>query len=238
MIQNHRVIGIILAAGSGSRMKSNQNKIFIKLNKKPIIAHTIEVFENAKSVDDIILVGKVDEIEKLEIDIVKHYGYKKIRKIVAGGLERSNSVFKALEFIENIDENCLVSIHDGARPFITEKLINKTLIESIKHDGSIVGVYSKDTIKEVNNLIVKRTLPRENLINVQTPQSFRYEIIKKAYKECLKKELKVTDDSMMVESLGGSVKIVIGDYENIKITTPEDLILAEGILYRKLEARK
>lgn len=225
---------IIVAAGKGSRMGMGYNKQYIILGNKPIVAHTINVFENSNLIDEIILVVGKDEVELAREDIVKKYGFNKVYKVIEGGEERFNSVYNGLKAV---DINCdIVLVHDGARPFITENIIKKGIVSVMKYKAVVTAVPVKDTIKIVNKSNeVEKTLSRETLCSVQTPQFFKYELIINAYKKLQGNNINFTDDAMLMEKLGYSVKIINGNYENIKITTPEDLILGEGILRRRQE---
>lgn len=224
-----KVVAIIVAAGRGKRMGMDFNKQFILLNNKPILAYTLEKFEKTESIDEIVLVVGKDEIGFVKENIIDKYSIKKVSKIVAGGKERQDSVYNGLLAVK---EHCsIILIHDGARPFIEEELIEKSIDMAIKMGAVVVAVPVKDTIKRVDNdMKVIDTLKRDELWSIQTPQTFQYKLLKKAYD--LNRENKdiVTDDAMMVERLGGTVNILKGSYKNIKITTPEDLIIAENIL--------
>lgn len=224
-----KVVAIIVAAGRGKRMGMDFNKQFILLNNKPILAYTLEKFEKTKSIDEIVLVVGKDEIGFVKENIIDKYSIKKVSKIVAGGKERQDSVYNGLLAVK---EHCsIILIHDGARPFIEEELIEKSIDMARKMGAVVVAVPVKDTIKRVDNdMKVIDTLKRDELWSIQTPQTFQYKLLKKAYD--LNRENKdiVTDDAMMVERLGGTVNILKGSYKNIKITTPEDLIIAENIL--------
>ena len=223
---------IIAAAGKGKRMGKGYNKQYIPLGDKPIVAHTIEVFENMGLIDEIILVVGEGETALAEKDIIYKYNFKKVVKIVEGGAEREDSVYNGLKAV-NI--NCdIVLIHDGIRPFITDSIIEKS-IETAKDLGAcVVAVRVKDTIKVVNkDMEVDYTPDRDALWAVQTPQTFRYELLLEAYEKLRISDMKVTDDAMLIERSGHTVKIIEGSYENIKITTPEDLILGEGILKKR-----
>ncbi|NLM03528.1 MAG: 2-C-methyl-D-erythritol 4-phosphate cytidylyltransferase [Clostridiales bacterium] len=224
-----KVVAIIVAAGRGKRMGMDFNKQFILLNNKPILAYTLEKFEKTESIDEIVLVVGKDEIGFVKENIIDKYSIKKVSKIVAGGKERQDSVYNGLLAVK---EHCsIILIHDGARPFIEEELIEKSIDMARKMGAVVVAVPVKDTIKRVDNdMKVIDTLKRDELWSIQTPQTFQYKLLKKAYD--LNRENKdiVTDDAMMVERLGGTVNILKGSYKNIKITTPEDLIIAENIL--------
>ena len=223
---------IIVAAGKGKRMGKSYNKQYILLADKPIVAHTIEVFENVDLIDEIVLVVGKGETDLAKKDIIHKYNFKKVVKIVEGGTERQDSVYNGLKAI---DENCnIVLIHDGARPFITDSIIEKSINTAKDVGACVVAVRVKDTIKVVNkNMEVDYTPDRSILWAVQTPQTFEYKLLLEAYKKLQIDNIKATDDAMLIEKLGHTVRIIEGSYENIKITTPEDLILGEGILKKR-----
>lgn len=226
---NKKVVAIIVAAGKGKRMGRDFNKQYIMLRNKPIIAHTLEKFQNSKWIDEIILVVGEDEIKFAKENIVDKYFFTKIKKIIAGGKERQDSVYNGLLAA---GENCdIVLVHDGVRPFIEEEILKKS-IEIARNMGAVVvAVPVKDTIKKVNKQMeVIDTLKREELWAIQTPQTFQYKLLKRAHELARSEGNVVTDDAMMVEGLGNVVQVLQGNYENIKITTPEDLIMAEIIL--------
>lgn len=219
---------IIVAAGSGSRMNTNINKQFIKLNDKEIIAHTIEKFYNNKNINDIVIVIKEDEAKFFKKEILDKYRFKNI-KIAYGGKERQDSVYSGIKLL---DKNCkYVLIHDGARPFVDEDIINRSLDEVKAFKSIVVGVPVKDTIKVVNNNNnVVDTPNRSTLWSVQTPQTFDYNIIKKAYEDAFDNNFYGTDDAMLVERIGYTIKMIYGSYNNIKVTTPEDIIIGTQII--------
>lgn len=219
---------IIVAAGSGSRMNTNINKQFIKLNDKEIIAHTIEKFYNNKNINDIVIVIKEDEAEFFKKEILDKYRFKNI-KIAYGGKERQDSVYSGIKLL---DKNCkYVLIHDGARPFVDEDIINRSLDEVKVFKSIVVGVPVKDTIKVVNNNnSVVDTPNRSTLWSVQTPQTFDYNIIKRAYEDAFDNNFYGTDDAMLVERIGYTIKMIYGSYNNIKVTTPEDIIIGTQII--------
>lgn len=214
-------ISIIVCSGVGKRMESNIPKQFIKVNNKPIVCYTIDKFENCNEIDEIIIVTNKEYIDYFKNDIVHKYSYKKIVKIVEGGKERLNSVYNGINSIE--DKNGIVLIHDGVRPFIEEKdIIN--IIENTKiYNACILGVKVKDTVKMCKDGFIQNTPNRDNIFLAQTPQSFKYELLKQAYDYIINNNIFVTDDASVIESFGGKVKIVEGSYNNIKITTKEDL---------------
>ncbi|CEN79413.1 2-C-methyl-D-erythritol 4-phosphate cytidylyltransferase [Paraclostridium sordellii] len=219
---------IIVAAGTGSRMKKDINKQFIKLDNKEIIAYTIDKFYINNEIDDIVVVIKKDEEDYFKENILEKYNFKNI-KIAYGGEERQDSVYNG---IQKLDKNCeVVLVHDGARPFVTDEIINNSIKEAKKHNAVVVGVKVKDTIKvvgEEGNIV--DTPNRKYLWSVQTPQVFKYDIITKAYENAYNENYYGTDDAMLVEKIGYDVKMIEGSYDNIKITTQEDLNFGEQIL--------
>jgi len=219
---------VIVAAGSGSRMNMSINKQFIKLNNKEIIAYTIEKFYKHYNIQDIVVVIKKEEVEFFNKEIIEKYKFENI-KIAFGGNERQDSVYNGLK---SLDSKCdIVLIHDGARPFVSEETVNKSIQEAKNYKAIVVGVPVKDTIKVVNdNNDIVDTPDRSKLWAVQTPQTFDYSILLKSYEDAFKHNFYGTDDAMLVERIGYKVKIIEGSYNNIKITTQEDLNIGTQIL--------
>lgn len=219
---------VIVAAGTGSRMNMGINKQFIKLEGKEIIAYTIEKFYNNSNIEDIVVVVKEDESEFFKKEILDKYNFKNV-KIAYGGKERQDSVYNGLKLL---DEKCdVVLIHDGARPFVSDKIIDKSIEEAKEHKAIVVGVPVKDTIKVIDNdKNIVDTPNRSVLWAVQTPQTFDYNILIDAYKDAFKNKFYGTDDAMLVERIGHKVKMLEGSYNNIKITTQEDLNVGSQIL--------
>ena len=219
---------VIVAAGTGSRMNIGINKQFIKLEGKEIIAYTIEKFYNNSNIEDIVVVVKEDESEFFKKEILVKYNFKNV-KIAYGGKERQDSVYNGLKLL---DEKCdVVLIHDGARPFVSDKIIDKSIEEAKEHKAIVVGVPVKDTIKVIDNdKNIVDTPNRSVLWAVQTPQTFDYNILIDAYKDAFKNKFYGTDDAMLVERIGYKVKMLEGSYNNIKITTQEDLNIGSQIL--------
>lgn len=219
---------VIVAAGTGSRMNMGINKQFIKLEGKEIIAYTIEKFYNNSNIEDIVVVVKEDESEFFKKEILDKYNFKNV-KIAYGGKERQDSVYNGLKLL---DEKCdVVLIHDGARPFVSDKIIDKSIEEAKEHKAIVVGVPVKDTIKVIDNdKNIVDTPNRSVLWSVQTPQTFDYNILIDAYKDAFKNKFYGTDDAMLVERIGYKVKMLEGSYNNIKITTQEDLNIGSQIL--------
>jgi 2-C-methyl-D-erythritol 4-phosphate cytidylyltransferase len=226
------VSAIIVAAGKSKRLGGKVSKAVLKLNSKPIIAYSLDVLNEHHKVNEIIVVGNRANTKSLR-DIIKRNKIRKVRNIILGGAERQDSVYNGLRAISPKAD--FILIHDAARPFITKGLVSLVIEEAQRSKAAIVGVPVKSTIKEVRSqrpksktgLIVQRTLDRSNLWEIQTPQVFSRKIILKAYKDFGR--LKATDDAMLVEKAGKKVKMVLGAHQNIKITTPEDLIIAKGI---------
>ena len=219
---------VIVAAGTGSRMNMGINKQFIKLEGKEIIAYTIEKFYNNSNIEDIVVVVKEDESEFFKKEILDKYNFKNV-KIAYGGKDRQDSVYNGLKLL---DEKCdVVLIHDGARPFVSDKIIDKSIEEAKEHKAIVVGVPVKDTIKVIDNdKNIVDTPNRSVLWAVQTPQTFDYNILIDAYKDAFKNKFYGTDDAMLVERIGYKVKMLEGSYNNIKITTQEDLNIGSQIL--------
>lgn len=225
-------VAIIPAAGKGRRMQSERNKQFLILNQRPLLSYTIDVFQKCDKVDRIIVVVNENEIDFCRESIVEKYQFDKVSSVIAGGNERQDSVMNGLREIP--PETTTVIIHDGARPFVTLRIIENAIEALNGYSGVIVGVPLKDTIKRVNEKNeVLETLDRDTLISVQTPQVFPPEELMKAYQRARMDGFHGTDDALLVERIGGQIKVVNGSYENIKITTPEDIILAEAILEKR-----
>jgi 2-C-methyl-D-erythritol 4-phosphate cytidylyltransferase len=225
-----KVIALIPAAGIGKRMGAEINKQYLLLAGKPIVAHTLAIFEHAPFVNDIYLITPEQEIPYCREQVVERYGFTKVRGIVPGGAERQHSVLNGLRAAEGTADNDVVLIHDGVRPFIPAAVLERAVEVATLQDGALVAVPAKDTVKMVMNGIVTETPPRENLWLAQTPQAFTYGVIRAAHEIAEAEGYLGTDDASLVERLGKNVHIVIGDYRNIKITTPDDLILAEALL--------
>ncbi|NLM06462.1 MAG: 2-C-methyl-D-erythritol 4-phosphate cytidylyltransferase [Tissierellia bacterium] len=231
MYKDKFVSVVIAAAGMSNRMGSKVNKQFILVGGKPILAHTIEKFEACDMVDEIVIAGKESEIDYINREIVKKYGLKKVSAIVRGGVERHHSVYNALLSLS--EKSDIVLSHDGARPFVDIDTIERDIKAVYKTGAAIVGVPVKDTIKVVENYEVEDTPTREKLWQAQTPQGFDKNLLLEAYRDFMKKDLRATDDAGIVEAYGKRVVMVRGSYENIKITTPDDVILGEALMMYK-----
>ena len=237
---NYKVTAIVPSAGLGRRFGPNMNKPFQNLGGKPLIVWSLEALEYVEEIEAIIPVLREGDRERGE-EVFEKCKLSKIKKIAPGGKERQDSVYNGLKLVK--DKNCIVLIHDGVRPiiekvFIQESIRQMTEILQAKEDcnGVVLGVPVKDTIKETERGIVKKTLRRDSLWAIQTPQVFPYSYISTVYERAMKEGVYSTDDSALVEKYGGKIKVIMGSYRNIKITTPEDLIIAEYLLTRSLKS--
>lgn len=213
-----KIQAIIPSAGSGLRLKSELLKPLILIEGKSILAHSLKVFEECSLIDSVIIVGHPDKVESFKAMISEH-GFKKIKCVILGGKERCDSVSNGLQEID--EDTDMVVVHDGARPFVSIDLLERCIKEAEENLAAIAAVSVKPTIKTVDleSMTVVETLDRTKLWDVQTPQVFKKDILLKAYANVDRRA--PTDDSSLVEQMGVKVKIVQGDYKNIKITTPE-----------------
>ena len=216
------------------RLKMEAPKSLVAIHDKPIIAHTILPFEQSSLVESIILVGHKDHLKDLE-RIIKKYRFRKVTRIVPGGATRRDSVAAGLGVLDQ--DTAIVVVHDGARPLVTSAIIETTIRECRQSEAVTVGVPIKPTIKKIDRekYFVTETLDRDEIWEIQTPQTFRKEILLKAHQ--MSSGQICTDDASLVEKLGVPVKVVAGDYKNIKITTQEDLIIAEAFLRKQLSEK-
>ncbi|AHN23769.1 MULTISPECIES: 2-C-methyl-D-erythritol 4-phosphate cytidylyltransferase [Lysinibacillus] len=220
---------VLPAAGSGKRMGAGQNKLFLELLEKPILIHTLEVFEQDENCTGIWLAVKPEERAVIQ-KMLANYGISKVKGLPDGGAERQHSVHACMKEMEQVD---IVLVHDAARPFITHDII-ANLVQSANNFGAaIAGVRAKDTMKKVRNGIIEETVDRESLWMIQTPQAFRFDLIVEAEDVAEKVGFLGTDEAMLVERLGHEVHIVESNYENVKMTTKEDLLFGEAILRKR-----
>lgn len=223
-----KVVAVVPSAGLGLRMRlAKKRKPFIKLNGTPIMARTLRALENSKDIDEIVLVVEKGSLPQAK-GLIRQFKFRKIKSIVAGGATRAESVRNGLKAVSC---DCgIVLIHDIARPFIDRDTIRRSIEAARRFGACVVAVRAKSTIKEVRgDGFVKMTPPRDGMWEAQTPQAFKRDVIVKAYDRLLKPGSKFTDDSQLVEKLNKPVRVVEGSYNNIKITTPEDLVAAEAI---------
>jgi len=227
--EGFKVTAIVPAAGSGLRMKGKVPKQFLLLDGLPILVHTLKALERAPKIDEVILVAPESQISFCQIGIVDKYNLKKISKVIPGGEQRQDSVYEGLQAVS--PDTDWVMVHDGVRPFVTLEMI-ESAIETAKEakDGAVVAIPMRDTPKEVSSDQITKTLDRQRLWLAQTPQVFRRSLFLRAHEEARSHGIYGTDDAVLVEKLGGCVRIVLGSEENIKVTTPADLKLAEAIM--------
>jgi len=221
---------LIPAAGMGKRMGAGMNKQYLLLDGKPILAHTLAVFENAPFIDGIYIVAPEQEIPFCRSEVVERFGFAKVRAVVAGGAERQHSVWNGLAAMQEAADDDVVLIHDGVRPFVTAAILEEAARAAVRSDGAVVAVPVKDTVKVAAGGVIVETPPREGLWLAQTPQAFRYGVIRDAHLAARDEGFLGTDDASLLERRGAKLSIVPGDYRNIKITTPEDMLLAEAFL--------
>lgn len=228
-MKQEKKTAIVLAAGQGRRMNSKVQKQYMLLKGKPVLYYSLKTFQNS-IIDDIILVVGQGEVSYCKTEIVEKYKFNKVTQIVEGGKERYQSVFNGIKSIKSTD---YIYIHDGARPFISNEMIERVTEEVRKHKACIVGMPVKDTIKIAESEgFVADTPDRNKIWQIQTPQVFEYSLIKEAYEKLMSEKYdNITDDAMVVEMmLSYPIKLVKGDYRNLKITTPEDIQVAELFL--------
>ena len=227
-----KVGAVIVAAGSSSRM-GGVDKVFAPVGGRPLLTYAVEAFERSAAVDAIVIVMRPDSVREGE-RLARDRGWHKVVAFEPGGSRRQDSVLAGLNALSHSD---WVMVHDGARPCVTGEIIERGLESARETGAAIAAVPAKDTIKVVGeDGRVRETPPRERLWQVQTPQVFRYEVLRHAY--ATNGEAEVTDDAALVERSGKAVKVFMGAYENIKVTTPEDLAVAEALLSRAAEARR
>jgi len=220
---------LLPAAGSGKRMGANQNKLFLELRNTPILIHTLRVFEKDSNCEQIVLAVKREEKEFIE-QLLNEYGISKVGAIVEGGDERQQSVYAALKAVTS---KGMILVHDAARPFIHQEVI-QLLVETANSTGAAVAaVRAKDTMKKAENGIIQETVNRESLWIIQTPQAFQYDLLEKAERLAEAENFLGTDEAMLVERLGEPVHIVESTYDNVKMTTKEDLLYGEAIVNKR-----
>ncbi len=220
MADRQKIGAVIVAAGSSQRM-GGVDKVFALLNGKSVLSRVIEIFQRCSSIHQIVIVLSQQNLE-VGKELVAKQGWPKVTDVCPGGERRQDSVLAGLNRLSHCD---WVVIHDGARPLVTMDLIEQGLEEATETGAAIAAVPVSDTIKVAgDDLLVQGTPPRQNLWSVQTPQVFRFDIIAEAYRQA---KYEVTDDARLVEQLGYKVKLYMGSYDNIKITTPDDLTIAQ-----------
>lgn len=220
---------VLPAAGSGKRMGAGQNKLFLTLVDKPILVHTLSVFERDENCTGIWLAVKDEEREFIE-SLLANYHITKVKGLPTGGAERQHSVYSCIKEMQAVE---VVLVHDAARPFITIPTIAQLATIAYEKGAAIAGVRVKDTMKVVENGLIKETVDRDSLWMIQTPQAFRFDLLAQAEDVAEKVGFLGTDEAMLVERLGHDIHIVESSYENVKMTTQEDLLFGEAIINRR-----
>lgn len=235
-----KTVGIVLAAGSGKRMGTEVKKQYLLLHERPVLYYSLKAMQDS-FIDEIVLVTSKDDLEYVKANIVDEFGFSKVSAVVEGGKERYHSVLCGLRAIDDAD---FVFIQDGARPLLDNDILKRCLDAVSVHEACVVGMPSKDTVKIANDKGFVATTPNRNLVwNIQTPQVFKFSLIKEAYESIVSREtelkdrgVNITDDAMVLEEYNGHpVFLVEGSYENIKVTTPEDMLLAELFLKKGVD---
>ncbi|MEK6673429.1 MAG: 2-C-methyl-D-erythritol 4-phosphate cytidylyltransferase [Nitrospirota bacterium] len=224
------VVAVVPAAGLGKRLGPGTNKPFLRILDKPIIVWTLEALSSVSEISEIIPVFKESDMES-GVALCERYRLSKVKRIAPGGKERQDSVYNGLRLLHG--DTDIVVIHDGVRPVIDSRLVKDAITNLEGFDGVIVGVPVKDTIKEIEGVSVKKTIKRGSLWSIQTPQVFRYSRIMEAYVRAMEEGFYSTDDSALMERTGSRIKIVMGSYDNIKVTTPDDIPVAEMLLKKR-----
>lgn len=227
MDNNLRVV--IAAAGLGRRMGKEINKQYRPLLSRPVLAYSIDVFEVYPQVDEIVVVAHPEQIDYCQREVIDRYGYKKVSKVIAGGAERQDSVWAGLQSLGS--DTAYVAVHDGARPLLSSQLIDRLMEAAQEWGAAIPGVMARDTLKMIDrDGFVGHTLDRSVVSLIQTPQIFQYQELVKAYECAYRDDLMGTDDASLFEVYIGRVKVVLGEANNIKMTTMEDMLMAEALL--------
>lgn len=220
--------GIIVAAGRSLRVGKSVDKAFLSLGSKPVLVYSLLAFEKCRDVEEIILVVRRERIESARC-IVQMFGCTKIRKIVGGGARRHVSVANGLAEVS--DDTTIVAVHDGARPCVTSELISETIKAAKKYGSGVAAIKITDTVKKAHHgMVISDTIDREKLWMAQTPQTFKLDLLLKGIKAASKKKLTVTDEASAVELVSDAVRLVQSSPSNIKITTPDDLVLAAALM--------
>ncbi len=228
-------VAIVPAAGSSSRMKNSGNKLFIEISGVPVIVLTLSALQKSPYIDEIIVPTQKELISDIT-NLCKAHSLNKVKSVICGGKTRVESVFNGVKEAGGRFE--LIAIHDAARPFVSQKIIEETVLSASKYGGAAPATPVKDTVKEAKDSFVTKTLLRSSLFAIQTPQVFESLLIEKSLDNALRNNLSITDDCSAVEEYGKQVFLTEGDFFNIKITTPEDIVFSEAILKKLSEVEK
>ena len=227
-------VAIIAAAGQGTRLGGERAKQFLELAGVPVIIHTLRKFEQCAAIQEVVVVLPAPDVAGF-LALAGKYELRKLARVVPGGATRGQSVWRGLQSVRAATAR-IIAVHDGVRPFVTPEEIERTVQAAKKSGAAILTAPVIDTIKEVENKRVVQTLERTRLQRALTPQCFRYDLLRRAFEQSLELTANATDDSSLVEALGATVTIIEGDARNIKITRPEDIVLAEILLKQMLDA--
>ena len=227
-----KTVAIIPAGGAGKRLKSHIAKQYLLLDSLPVLVQTLQVFQNSQEIHEIILALPSEDLVHIRQELAEKYGLTKVIQVVAGGKERQDSVNNCLNAIQG---DCdIVVVHDAVRPFVTEGLIARVVDAARSRGAAVAGVRIKDTIKKVHDdHKITMTVPRENLWSAQTPQAFQFDLLREAYRGAYRENFYGTDDAALVERLGKEIMMVEGTYENLKITTNEDMRIADALMKKR-----
>lgn len=232
-----RTVALIPAAGLGLRMGGDVRKQFRQLGGVPLLVHSLRVFQASPVIDAVILAVPEADVEYCRKEIVEAHGFTKVSHVIAGGKERQDSVRHALAVVDETVE--LVVIHDAVRPCVTDTMVTQVVEAAAADGGAIIALPMRDTVKQVGvDRLIERTIDRKPLWLAQTPQAFRREWLQAAHRKAQAEDLAATDDAFLVEWMGHSVRVVEGSGDNIKVTRPEDLVIAEAILAGRANGRR
>jgi 2-C-methyl-D-erythritol 4-phosphate cytidylyltransferase len=225
-----KVVAIIPAAGIGRRMQHGTPKQYLSLGGKPILANTLAIFEDLPEITEIVVVAQPEALDLCQKQVIIPFGFKKVLRLVPGGKERQDSVYNALKVLHRQNDWDLILVHDGVRPLVTGEEIRRVIRAAAEHGAAILALPAQDTVKQVNRKgRIQKTLNRRDIWLAQTPQAFHANIIWRAFLEAYSRDFYGTDEASLLESLGLPVMVIPGSPFNIKVTTPEDLIMAEAI---------
>jgi 2-C-methyl-D-erythritol 4-phosphate cytidylyltransferase len=235
------IAAIIAAAGVGTRMGQTIPKPYLLLAGKPILAHTLKIFETIREVNQVIVVVHPDDLDYCQDNVLSPFGFKKVLRLVPGGKERQDSVYHALKVLQNEDDVEIILVHDGVRPFISHEHIHRVIQGARRHGAVVLGWPAQDTLKKVNSEgQVLGTVERQDIWQIQTPQGFQAPLLWRAFVDAYSRNFYGTDEASLVEGLQHPVVVLPGSPFNLKITTPDDLRLAEVLLpaLKKMERKK
>lgn len=223
------VSAIIVAAGEGVRMKGTIRKQYLVLEGIPILARTLMKFNDCSEIEQILLVVPAEDVDFCKANILSLFKHNKPIKLVVGGRERQDSVYHGIVALEK--ENGVVVVHDGVRPFVTCEKVSMCITAAQQYGAAVLGVPAHDTLKQVDDVGIVKTLERKDVWFAQTPQVFQYRLLREAHEKAKRDAFVGTDDALLVERMGNTVKMIMGDKLNLKITTPDDLALAKAVLH-------